>query len=142
MQIRRLTPDLSVSEQILPTDVPALQQAGFRSIVCHRPDGEGGAEQPSFAQIAAAAEQAGLQARHQPVVSGKVSGADGDAFAQLLGELPGPVFAYCRTGTRSTMLWALANAAAQPAEQLLATARTAGYDLAALEPLLRARHAG
>lgn len=112
MGIQTLSPDFAVAGQITPADVAALAQAGFRSIICNRPDGEGGPDQPGFAAIAAAAQAAGLVARHLPVTSGRVTAADGTAMAQLLAEVPRPVLAYCRSGARSTTLWQLAQAAA------------------------------
>jgi len=60
-----------------------------------------------------------------------------EAFAQALTTLPAPVLAFCRTGTRSTMLWALAAARSQPLEDVLRTAIRAGYDLNALRPRLQ-----
>ncbi|MFU8831565.1 MAG: TIGR01244 family sulfur transferase [Wenzhouxiangella sp.] len=109
MEIRRINEQLAVSPQITPADVAALRDAGFRSIICNRPDGEG-ADQPGFQEIESAARSAGMQALYQPIVSGKVRDEDAEAFGQALLELPGPVFAYCRTGTRSATLWSLSEA--------------------------------
>ena len=106
MTHKKLTPELSVAPQISAADVADLARQGFKSIVCNRPDGEG-ADQPSFAEIAQAAAAAGLEARHVPVVSGIVSDEAARAFAAALDDMPKPMFAYCRTGTRSTTLWAL-----------------------------------
>jgi uncharacterized protein (TIGR01244 family) len=105
--IKAINAGLSVSPQILPDDVAAIAAAGFRSVVCNRPDGEG-ADQPAFAAIEAAARAAGLQAAYLPVVSGQVKDADVEAVATLFATLPKPVFAYCRSGTRSATLWSLA----------------------------------
>jgi sulfide:quinone oxidoreductase len=110
MDLRKLTSNFSVSPQIAAADIAAIKAAGFRSVVCHRPDGES-ADQPLFQEIAEAAEAQGLTIRHQPVVSGKLTDADAAAFAAMLDELPKPVLAYCRTGTRSASLWSLATAA-------------------------------
>jgi sulfide:quinone oxidoreductase len=107
MQPTQLTPDLTVSAQIAASDVAAIKAAGFKSIVCHRPDGEE-VNQPGYAEIAAAAAAAGLPIRHQPVKSGAISQQDGATFAQLMRDLPKPVFAYCRTGTRCSVVWTLA----------------------------------
>ena len=116
MDIQALTPNLSVAGQILASDIPSIAKAGFQSIICNRPDGEG-ADQPGFGEIAQAAQQAGLQVRYLPVESGKVTQAHGTDFGKLMDELPKPVLAYCRSGMRSTTLWRLSNAAAadQPA---------------------------
>ena len=128
MEPKRISEELSVSPQIGPADVSALKILGFRSIVCNRPDGEG-ADQPSFEEIEAAARDAGLEARYLPVKTGLVQDADADAFGVALRELPGPVFAYCRSGTRSATLWALSQAATRPMADILAAAKSAGYDM-------------
>jgi sulfide:quinone oxidoreductase len=129
MEIRKISNTLSVSPQIAPADVSDLRTAGFRSVICNRPDGEG-ADQPTFAEIEEAAEAAGLEARYIPIVSGKVSDADAVTFDTALQELPGPVLAYCRTGTRSTTLWALAEGARGTAlPDILRATKAAGYDM-------------
>ncbi|MBK3398077.1 bifunctional protein tyrosine phosphatase family protein/NAD(P)/FAD-dependent oxidoreductase [Methylobacterium ajmalii] len=129
MNVKRLAPDLSVAGQIRSADMAALAQAGFRSVICNRPDGEG-ADQPGFPEIEAAARAAGIEARYLPVVSGQVSDGDAAAFGVLLSDLPGPVLAYCRTGTRSTTLWSLSEAArGRPLPDILSAAEAAGYDM-------------
>ncbi|WP_010103344.1 TIGR01244 family sulfur transferase, partial [Burkholderia oklahomensis] len=131
MDIRTLTDTLSVSPQIVAADLPALAQAGFRSIVCNRPDGEG-PDQPTVAEIEAAAEPFGIAVRYLPVDSGKVTDTQGEQFGALLGTLPAPVLAYCRTGMRSATLWGLSQASLRPLDDIVAAGRAAGYDLAAL----------
>ncbi|CAG9187641.1 bifunctional protein tyrosine phosphatase family protein/NAD(P)/FAD-dependent oxidoreductase [Cupriavidus pinatubonensis] len=131
MHARPLTPDLSVSPQISATDVATLKALGFGSIVCHRPDGEG-ADQPNFEEIAQAARQAGLQPIYQPVVPGQASAEQAAAFAELLAQLPKPVLAYCRTGTRSATLWALSQAGKLPAWEIQERAARAGFNLKAV----------
>lgn len=129
MQPKTITPLLSVSEQIQPEDVAALSAAGFKSVICNRPDGEG-ADQPGFAEIESAAKLSGLAAAYLPVISGKVSDEDAQAFGNLLDILPKPVFAYCRTGTRSATLWALSEGArGRPLSGILTAAAGAGYDM-------------
>lgn len=130
MDLKFLTSGLSVSPQITTADMPAISAAGFKAIVCNRPDGEG-ADQTGFEEIRTAAEQAGLEAHYLPTEPGKVSDEQGLAFRQLLKSLPQPVLAYCRTGTRSATMWALANASAMPLPQIIETANRAGYDLKA-----------
>ena len=136
--IKRLTPFLSVAPQISLGDIGTLSAHGFRAVISNRPDGEGEG-QPSSAEIAAAAQRSGLDFRHIPVVSGKVRDEDVTAFAAALAELKGPVLAFCRTGTRSTSLWALTEAFHLDPSAILAVAASAGYDLSALEDRLRAR---
>lgn len=108
MQHTRMTDTLSIGPQIRPTDIAALKDAGFRAVVCNRPDGEGFG-QPSHTKMAAAAEAAGLAFRYLPVTPGNVSSEMVAAFDRALRELPGPVFAYCRSGARSSALWSLAS---------------------------------
>jgi sulfide:quinone oxidoreductase len=137
LEIKRISPELAVSPQISPADVGVAAAQGFRSIVCNRPEGEGDG-QPSTTAIRAAAEAHGMGFADIPVASGKVTDADARAFAQALAELPGPVLAYCRTGTRSVTLWALAKAPRLSADAIQAAAQEAGYDLSALRPRLEA----
>ena len=137
MDIKRINDTISVSPQISPEDVPAIAAAGFRSILCNRPDGEG-ADQPAYAEIEAAARAAGLETLFQPVVSGRVTDQDGADFQAALAALPKPVFAYCRTGTRCAVLWSLSQAGQVPVDQIMQATRAAGYDLAALAPRLGA----
>jgi sulfide:quinone oxidoreductase len=121
---------LSVSEQIKAEDMPAIAAAGFKSIICNRPDGEG-ADQPVFAEIEAAATALGLVASYQPIISGKVGDEDAMAFGKLMDTLPKPIFAYCRTGTRSTTLWSLSEGSRGRAlPEILAKSKAAGYDMA------------
>ncbi len=129
MDIRKISDALSVSPQITPDDMAAVKAAGFRAILCNRPDGEG-ADQPSFDEIEAAARKQGLEARYVPVQSGIVGDDDARAFGQALTELPGPVLAYCRTGTRSATLWSLNEAAhKRPVSEILTATKAAGYDM-------------
>ncbi|MGB7399340.1 TIGR01244 family sulfur transferase [Castellaniella sp.] len=100
-----LAPDFAVSGQLQPSDMAELAQAGFKSVIINRPDGEGGAEQPQSDAVLAAARAAGMEARYQPVVSGSVTQANVMDFAALLQELPGPVLAFCRSGGRCTKLF-------------------------------------
>lgn len=133
MQLRPLSKDLSVSTQIAVADMAPLVAQGFRSVINNRPDGEEPG-QPSNATLAAAAGQAGLEYRHIPVVPGQLQESQVTAFAAALADMPGPVLAFCRTGTRSSTLWALQ--AKGSADAILETARVAGYDLSALRPRL------
>jgi sulfide:quinone oxidoreductase len=130
MTIKTITPTLSVSPQILPNQVASLAKAGFKSIICNRPDGEG-ADQPSFAEIEAAATAARMQATYLPIVSGKVGDADAVAFGALLDSLPKPILAYCRTGTRSATLWSLSEGGrGRSLPEIITATKVAGYDMA------------
>ena len=128
MDIRLLAPGLSVAQQITAAELTQLKQAGYRAIICNRPDGEG-ADQALFAEIAHAAQAVGIEAHYLPAESGKVSDEQGVAFGQMFDSLPKPVLAYCRTGMRSTTMWALSQAQLQPLPQLLDAAKKTGFDL-------------
>lgn len=129
MDIRKITDEVSVAPQLLPGDMAAAAAQGFRSVICNRPDGEA-ADQPTFDEVEAAAQAAGLQTRYMPIVSGKVRDEDAEDFGRALVELPGPVLAYCRTGTRSATLWSLSQAGTRDTAAILAATRDAGYDMA------------
>lgn len=128
MDIKTLMTGLSVSPQIAMAEMQVIKDQGFRSIICNRPDGEG-ADQPTFDEIAAAAKAHGLAASYLPIIAGKVSDDDATAFGKALTELPGPVLAYCRTGTRSATLWSLVQAETLSVADILATTKAAGYDM-------------
>ncbi|MEW9856468.1 TIGR01244 family sulfur transferase [Novosphingobium sp. M1R2S20] len=135
IQPKRLSDRLSVMPQIDPDDLQELADAGFRSVVSNRPDGEEDG-QPSWTEIEHAARAAGMEARHIPVRPGAITNGDIARFAQALEQMPAPVVAFCRTGTRSATLWALSNKDARSAEDLIHTAADAGYDLSSLRDRL------
>lgn len=105
MDIRRISDEYSVSPQIQPQDVAAIKAAGFRSVVCNRPDNEDPG-QPGHETIRKAVEEAGLAFKWVPVISGQMTADNVAEQAAALEELPGPIFAYCRSGTRSANLYA------------------------------------
>jgi sulfide:quinone oxidoreductase len=131
MDIKKLTGQLSVSPQVQVAELAAIQAAGFQSVICNRPDGEG-ADQPTFTEIETAARALGLTAHYLPVVSGKVSDAEGEQFGVLMQTLAQPALAYCRTGMRSTTLWALSQSNRIPMAEIVATATAAGHDMKAV----------
>ena len=128
METKKLTERVSVAPQISPNDMSAIAAAGYRAIICNRPDGEG-ADQPSFEEIEIAAKAAGIEARYVPVQSGMVHDEDVTAFGAALAELQRPVLAYCRTGTRSATLWSFHESKKRPMADILARTQAAGYDM-------------
>ena len=100
--------DVCVAPQLTPEAMAEAAKAGFRSVVNNRPDFEEGPEQPTSAQIEAAAQAAGLQYRHLPVAGGYQTPEQVAAMAVLLQELPRPMLMFCRSGARSTRLYSLA----------------------------------
>jgi sulfide:quinone oxidoreductase len=128
MDIRPLTAELSVAPQIAAADLKAAAAAGYKSVICNRPDGES-ADQPNYGEIEREALHQGLQVRFLPAESGKVTDEQGAAFAALMAELPKPVLAYCRTGMRSTTMWALSQAGQMALPQIIERSSKAGFDL-------------
>ena len=106
MEYRQITDNYSVSGQITPDEIAAVKAAGFKSVICNRPDEEQPG-QPSAASVGAAAQAAGLAFVHIPVISGQITADNVADQAAALDELQGPVFAYCRSGARCTNLYAM-----------------------------------
>jgi uncharacterized protein (TIGR01244 family) len=126
---RRLDDSISVYGQILPDQVEEARAQGFTTIVNNRPDGEEPG-QPAGQSIREAADAAGLAYHAIPIGHGGFSQEQVSAMADLLGAADGPVLAFCRSGTRSTLLWALARASlGDDAAALADKAAGAGYDL-------------
>ncbi|MGN6145846.1 MAG: TIGR01244 family sulfur transferase [Mesorhizobium sp.] len=106
MEYRQITEDYAVSGQIAAEDVGAIKAAGFKSVICNRPDEEQPG-QPSHDAIKAAVEAAGLAFRYIPVISGQMTVENVEDQAAALDELEAPVLAFCRSGARCTNLYAL-----------------------------------
>jgi uncharacterized protein (TIGR01244 family) len=109
LPIRAVAPDVCVAPQLTPDAMAEAARAGFRSVVNNRPDYEHGPNQPSNAEIAAAAAEAGLEYRFLPVDGGYQSHEEIAAMAALLAELPRPLLMFCRSGARSTRLFGAAS---------------------------------
>lgn len=138
LDIRRIDDRVSVAPQIAPEDIAAIKAAGFVAIVNNRPDGEEGG-QPTGDAIRTAAEDHGLAYTAIPVTHAGFSMPQVSAMIDALATASGPVLAYCRSGTRSCNLWALAQAGlGADAEALVTDARGAGYDISGLRPLMDA----
>ncbi|MGO1163999.1 TIGR01244 family sulfur transferase [Brucella sp. C7-11G] len=136
MEIRKLTDEISVSPQIRLEDIHELARLGFKSIISDRPDKEEN-DQPDADAVCMAAEGAGLEFRHIPVVASDIGERDIALFAEAMKDLPKPVLAFCRSGTRAAMLWALSQAATEGSDTVLAATKSAGYDLEQIRPRLK-----
>ena len=135
---RALDPTISVFGQIEPEDVAAAKAQGFTAIINNRPDDEQPG-QPAGAAIEAAARAAGLGYVAIPVDHSGFAEWQVSAMADALEKADGPVLAFCRSGTRSTYLWALArHSLGDDGEALIAKAAGAGYDLSPIRPILTA----
>lgn len=127
MNIVKLTDRVSVSAQIAPQDVAEIAAAGYTVLINNRPDGEE-AGQPGSAEIAAAAEAAGLEYHYMPVTAVSFPGPDFDAMTDVLDDEDHPVLAFCRSGTRSTNVW-VAGREGAALEHAIAVAGLLSYDL-------------
>ena len=142
---RRLTDRMSASPQITPDDVREAAAKGFAAIVNNRPDGEEPG-QPDGAAIETAAREAGLAYHAIPISGGQFGEDQVTALQAALISSEGPVLAFCRSGTRSTLLWSMAQAdAGRDLEEIAAQAAQAGYDVSPIADMLQAlsaRHRG
>lgn len=134
--IRQVTDTFAVSPQLSEEDFTQIAAGGFKLVVCNRPDGEA-PDQMTAAQAAAAASAQGLAFRALPFV--KVPGeAEVEAMAAILQSTDDPIFAYCRTGTRSIFAWALASVqlGRETPDSALRKGLAAGYDLTPIHGLM------
>ena len=137
LELRRLTDSFSAAPQIAVEDVAAIKAAGFGFVVNNRPEGES-PDQPTGADIEAACLDAGLGYCAIPVEPSGFSAEQVAALSALMVS-PRPILAYCRSGTRSTHLWALTRArAGDDVDGIVDAAAKAGYDLSGLRPMLDA----
>jgi uncharacterized protein (TIGR01244 family) len=133
---RTITPTFSASPQISVADVAQAARDGFTAVICNRPDQED-MGQVSAQEIANACAEHQLSFTHIPI-SGGISEEAVPRMRQALAASTGPVLAYCRSGTRSTNLWAMAEASSGGSpEALVEAGARGGYDLRGLMPLLR-----
>jgi uncharacterized protein (TIGR01244 family) len=131
LELKRISDHVSVATQISLEDIPALKAAGFTTIINNRPDGEAYDQAPS-ADVEAAARAAGLDFHFIPLGRDGVSDEMIEQERAALEGSAGPVLCYCRSGTRSTTLWALSQAGTLPADEIVHLAAGAGYDISHL----------
>ncbi|SFV37116.1 sulfide:quinone oxidoreductase [Devosia crocina] len=135
MDLKRINDHVSVSGQIMPEDVATLKSLGFTAIVNNRPDGES-PDQPASEEIEAAAKAEGLAYYAIPLGRDGVSPELVAKTKAALEGSAGPVFCFCRSGTRSTTLWALSQSGQMEASDIIAQAAEAGYDMSHLAGIL------
>ncbi|QDK34480.1 TIGR01244 family sulfur transferase [Sphingomonas sp. IC081] len=139
---RQVTETVFASPQITVEAVAEAKDLGIVRIINNRPEGESDDQTPG-AEIEAAARAAGIDYVAIPVGHGGFSQAQVDAMSSALDGLDGPVLAYCRSGTRSTLLWALARAKAGDNPAVIASkAAAAGYDVSPVRQLIEMLSAG
>ena len=137
MDLRQIVDDYAVAAQLDPEDMARLAEHGVTTVICNRPD----SENPPPLQAAAmqeAAEAAGLSFVFNPVTGGMLTEANVEEQSDAIASSDGPVVAYCASGNRSTIVWALGVAGDVPVDDILARASAGGYDLAWLRPRLLA----
>jgi len=135
MDIRQITPGYYVAPQIMPDQMSALKEAGITRILCNRPD----EEVPAYCgadAMQAAAEAAGLEFQLQPLTHQTMNEEIIARNREIGADLEGVTLAYCASGTRSCIAWALGQAGKQSADDILNAARSGGYDLDNLRPYL------
>lgn len=138
MDIRQLSDRYAVSPQITPEDLPAAKAAGFARVICNRPDAENPPELQADV-MAQAAAAAGLAFEVLPITHASMTPDTVTRQRDLIEGAEGPVLAYCASGTRCTVIWALGEVAAGRAPQdVIGDAGRAGYDLSNLAPTLQA----
>lgn len=137
-QPKPLSDEVFVTPQPQPAEFKSLADAGFRSVIGNRPDDEDPG-QPRWSEIEKAAREAGMEARHIPVVPGAIGDGDVAKFAAALEELPKPILAFCRSGGRAASLWALAQPKSVPTEDIIDRAGAAGCDLSQMRGRLDQR---
>ena len=138
MEIKPIAPSFAASPQLSPADVARAAEAGYKTIICNRPDGEAD-DQPTAAEISAAARAAGVDFRYLPIKPGVVTDDILTAFEDTIKSCKAPILAYCRTGTRSATLWAMARSKLLSPDAILAATGQAGYDLGGLRPRMEER---
>lgn len=137
MDIRKITDRYNVSPQIGAEDVPALKEAGITTVICNRPDAEVPPSHQADA-IGEAVRAAGLNFEVLPITHQTMTPENIARQAELVAASDGPVLAYCASGTRSSVIWALGQARERSTEDILETTARAGYDLSGLRPTLEA----
>ena len=131
MDIKKIDERFYVSAQISVDDIEAIKQQGIRSIICHRPDGEG-ADQPGHVEIETKAREAGVAFAYIPIQQGMVQDSDVQQFKKAFDELPKPLLGYCRSGMRAVTAWTLSKAEDVALSELLEKTAAAGFDMAPL----------
>lgn len=137
MDLRQITDTYTVAPQLEPGDMAALAAQGVTTVICNRPDGENPAPLQAAA-MQAAAEAAGLSFVFNPVVGGQLTMDNVEEQRDAIDGSDGPVVAYCASGNRSTIVWALGQAGDLPTDEIIARGEKWGYQLEWLRPQIEA----
>ena len=128
MEIKRISPFLSVSPQIYAAHVERLAYLGFKTIINNRPDNETD-DQPLVEELSEMAAKYDIEFINIPVIPGELTEKNVKEFGDAMSRVKGPVLAYCRSGMRSTSLWALYEARHMGSDAIINFASELGYDL-------------
>lgn len=131
MPFKSLDDQVHVAPQITIEQLDAARDAGVTTVISHRPDGEEPG-QMSFADLQAAAAERGMTAVHIPVVPGRLTPTHVDAFKQATADCDGKVLAFCKSGMRASMVWALSQKGDLSAQEIMSCCQKAGYDVSPL----------
>ncbi len=141
-EFRKLDDGMYAAPQISTSDIAEAQKLGVRLVINNRPEGEAEDQTPG-PEIEQAAHAAGMEYIAIPITMPTLSAGHVDAMAEALGSATGPVLAYCRSGTRSTLLWSLAQAKnGKDPEAIAEAAAAAGYDVSPVREAMDALAAG
>jgi uncharacterized protein (TIGR01244 family) len=130
-RFRQVTPDFSVSGQLSVEDIKRAAAQGYTLVINNRPDGEGGPDQPTSAELEQAAKEAGIDYLYTPFSSGHVTEEAFNQTKMVLAKHEGKTVSFCRSGTRAVTIWAMAQSALgnMHPDEAIKAARGAGYDL-------------
>lgn len=135
MDIRPIRDGYAVSPQLLPEDLPALAADGYVTLIDNRPDGEIPPPLQTEA-MRAAAQAAGMQFVENPVHPGGLTQQVVAVQAKAIAEAKGKVIAYCASGNRSTLVWALTKAGHLPTDEIIAAGAAQGYNVEILRDMI------
>ena len=135
MDIRPLTDTYSVTPQIAPEDVAVIKAAGFTTVICNRPDRENPEDLQADA-IRSLVEGAGMRFVDNPVTGGALTMENVTLQREAIDAADGPVLAYCASGNRSSIVWALALAGRRPTDELIAAGAQSGYQTAQFRDMI------
>lgn len=135
MDYRTVTENFAVAPQITLEDLNEIKRLGYVAVINNRPDNEQPG-QPTSEQMQQAATAIGLSYFHLPIISGTLPSESVDETRATIAQIEGPIFAYCRSGTRSITLWALSQIGTIPGPEIQNAVNNAGYDLPFLQGFL------
>lgn len=141
MDIKQISPTVAAAGQIFPADIKRLAQMGFKTLINNRPENEV-AEQPSLAELKAEAEKHGMVLKSVPITPGAFTEQNIQDFNHALEQSETPVLAYCRSGMRSTTMWAFNQARHRDVAEIVRIAAANGYDISAHRDRLNGIAAG